>query len=240
MSTIALWNPAGGLRYHLRALQYGSRLLGFAPAAKTLVLVGPSGGYCLQPFFFERFDRVVCLEPDPLARLIFRRNLDRAPLDHRPKLEFIAEDHLVNAPERLPKLLDGLGDAALLFTNVIGQLRSLLGVDSAEDARLRRVREQIALAVEGRAFASFHDRLSGLVRPHIESPHRADARLDDDHVLAEFYQFAEFGQRRRGLELLDHLTGGFFPSALPHTYFVWEILPGRFHLIEGVARSRIE
>jgi hypothetical protein len=211
--------------------------LGFAPAAKTLVLVGPSGGYCLQPFFFERFERVVCLEPDPLARIVFRRRLDSAPLEQRPRLEFITEDHLVNAPERLPKLVEGLGDSALLFTNVIGQLRSLLGVDSVNDPRLQRVREHVAAAIEGRAFASFHDRVSGLVRPHIEPPHQVAARLDDNAMMAEFYQFAELGRGRGGVELLDHLTSGFFPDRLPHTYFFWEILPGRFHLIEGVARN---
>ncbi|MGC4065444.1 MAG: hypothetical protein QM784_12515 [Polyangiaceae bacterium] len=95
----------------------------------------------------------------------------------------------------------------------------------------------MAQAIEGRAFASFHDRLSGLIRPHVEPPHRVASRLDDDSVVAEFYQFAEFGRRKQRPELLDHLTGRFFPAALPHSYFVWEILPGRFHLIEGVARS---
>jgi hypothetical protein len=33
---------------------------------------------------------------------------------------------------------------------------------------------------------------------------------------------------------LDHLTEGFFPATLRHTYFVWELGPGLFHLIEGV------
>ncbi len=111
-----LMNPAGGIRYHWRALRFGNRqwqsfrweigewLLGWQPKEPTLLLVGPSAGYCLQPFFFERFERVICLEPDPVARYLFKRKLMRAPLEPRPQLEFIAEDCLVRSPERPTKI----------------------------------------------------------------------------------------------------------------------------------------
>lgn len=243
------FNPAGGLRYHLRARRYSNRLwqpfrsaIGdflsdFAPATTTLLLVGPSGGYCLPPLFFERFERVVCLEPDPVACLLFRRKLDKARLARRPRLEFIAEDHLVFHPERLPRLVARLGDTALLFSNIIGQLRGLLDVDEATADSLRRVRDGVEQAIAGRAFASFHDRLSGEIRPQVEQPFRAQRRMSDDAILSRFYPSARMNHESRGLELFDHLTDGFFPRGLPHAYFVWQILPCRYHLIEGVARG---
>ena len=69
LSAGALFNPAGGLRYHLRAYRHSARLwqpfrwtlgewlLGWRPPETTLALFGPSGGYCLQPFLLERFAR---------------------------------------------------------------------------------------------------------------------------------------------------------------------------------------
>jgi drug/metabolite transporter (DMT)-like permease len=90
------------------------------------VLIGPSAGYNLQPAFFERFERVSVLEPDPIARLLFRRRLHHDERSGHPRLEFIAGDHLVHHPERLVPLLEGLGPSALLFSNVLGQLVTLL------------------------------------------------------------------------------------------------------------------
>lgn len=250
MSGPGFLNPAGGLRYHLRALRHsrvlwqpfrwalGEWLLGWTPMETTLVLVGPSGGYNLQPFLFERFERVVCLEPDPLARAIFARRLARAPLDARPKLEFVAEDQLLAAPERLQKLLEGLGPCALLFSNVLGQLRALLQVSSVEAPELVRVREAVQQALIGRSWASFHDRVSGFVRPSFEGLRTADTRLSDEELVAAAYDGPTSDASAGESELLDHLTEGFFPPNLPHAYFAWELAPGLFHLIEGVCSTR--
>lgn len=250
MSEPGFLNPAGGLRYHLRALRHsrvlwqpfrwalGEWLLGWTPPETTLVLVGPSGGYNLQPFLFERFQRVVCLEPDPVARAIFARRLAKAPLDVRPKLEFVKEDQLLKEPERLQKLLDGLGSCALLFSNVLGQLRALLEVSSSDAPELLRVREAVQQALIGRSWASFHDRVSGFVRPSFEGLRTADVRLSDEELVAAAYDDSTSQANAGESELLDHLTEGFFPANLPHAYFVWELGPGLFHLIEGVCSAR--
>ncbi len=249
MNLAMLMNPAGGLRYHLRALRFKNRewqpfrwnigewLLGWEPPESTLVVVGPSAGYCLQPFFFERFRRVVFLEPDPLARLLLKRHLGRAPLDQRPLLEFVESDHLVKYPERLPKLLERTPDAALLFTNVLGQLRALLGLEDDRAPEFERIGSAIGQAIQGRSWASFHDRLSGYVSPVAKDPITSETRLSDEEILVELYDAneRENGPARR--ELVDHLTQRLLPSELPHTYFSWEIEPGRFHLIEAVAQT---
>jgi hypothetical protein len=236
-------NPAGGLRYHWRARRYsktlwepfrwalGEWLLGWRPSEKVLVLVGPSGGYNLQPFVFERFERVVALEPDPIARWVFARRLAKAPLERRPKLEFIAEDQLLHEPERLPALLERLGPAALLFSNVIGQIQVLLDIE-APNAELARVKAAVHKAIAGRSWASFHDRVSGSIVPSLDEPVVAAQRWSDDEVLSEAYYGSTPSEDP---ELHDHLTEGFFPAEAPHTYFRWQLDPGSYHLIEAVA-----
>ncbi len=246
MNTRAIMNPAGGLRYHLRALRFknhewkpfrweiGEWLLAWQPKSPTLLLVGPSAGYCLQPFVFEKFERVICLEPDPVARFLFKRHLQQAPLDSRPTLEFIAEDHLVQYPERLPKLVDQYPNVCLLFTNVLGQLRALLNIDDNSGPAFLRIKAAIAEATSGRAWASFHDRVSGYVRPSFENSVTSNSRLKDGEVIELLYSGTLVTKSHRDIQLVDHLTEGLFPMDLPHTYFSWEIEPGRFHLIEAV------
>lgn len=242
-------NPAGGLRYHWRAFRHsrslwqpfrwalGEWLLGWQPPERTLVIVGPSAGYLMQPYLFERFDRVVCLEPDPLARFLFRRKLARAPLERRPTLEFISDDRLIQHPEGLHELLESLGDVAVLFSNVLGQLRALLAVASSEAAELCRIKAEVRRVLAGRSWASFHDRVSGRLRPSFEQPLIADSRLSDAEVLSSLYVPDEPGLTGES-ELLDHLTERLFPAEREHVYFYWELEPGSFHLIEAVHAVR--
>jgi hypothetical protein len=251
MTGPAWLNPAGGLRYHLRAFRHaktlwqpfrwslGEWLLRWEPPETTLVLVGPSGGYNLQPFLLERFRRVICLEPDPIARVVLSQRLRRAPLDPRPTFEFVSEDKLVHAPQRLRPFLDEIGEAAVLFSNVIGQLRVLLDAPDRDAPALMRVREAVLAGIAGRSFASFHDRVSGAVRPTHEDPVIAERRLSDAELLSEFYEIeASQSSSIEARGLLDHLSGGFFPERREHSYFPWQLEPGVFHLIEAVAGVR--
>lgn len=250
----AAWlNEAGGLRYHWRGLRYGDNLwapfrfalaewlYAWEPPEKKLVVVGASGGWCVQPLFFERFTDVLCLEPDPVAHVVFRRRLARAPLESRPKLRFEPRDHLLAEPRSLVRLLDAEGDAAVLFSNILGQLPVLLGAGAADDARLTAVRDAVAEATRTRSWASFHDRVSGVTAPLIEQPARCRARLGDAELVRRFFPALELSAPRgdgSGV-LLDHLTGDFFPPDRPHTYFSWQLMPGVFHLIEATCGVRL-
>jgi hypothetical protein len=241
-----LFNPAGGIRYHLRALQYsnslwqpfrwsiGEFLLRFQPNTTTLLVVGPSAGYCLQPFLFERFERLVCLEPEPIARYLFARRIKHATLERTPKIEYVTEDHLVEYPERLPELALRLGDCAVLFSNVLGQLRGLLEIDEPDSPKLLRVRNAIHAVTAKHAFVSFHDRVSGRVRPSFVPPFRSLHRLSDDEVATKLYKNHLTGDKAEPRTLLDHFTSNLFDAELPHEYFTWQLEPGAYHLIEGV------
>lgn len=250
--SLAWLNEAGGLRYHWRGFRYAENLwapfrfalaewlYAWQPPEKKLVVVGASGGWCIQPFFFERFTEVLCLEPDPVAHFVFRRRLARAPLESRPALRFERADHLLAEPARLARLLDAEGDSAVLFSNVLGQLPVLLGNETAQDPRHVAVREGVAEACRGRSWASFHDRVSGSLEPVLEQGARFPERLADAEILRRFYPVVEAPAIARdgSRELLDHLTAGFFPAARPHTYFCWPLMPGVFHLIEATAAVR--
>jgi len=129
---------------------------------------------------------------------------------------------------------------AILFSNVLGQLRVLTGTDSPDAPRLAAIRAAVARATAGRSWASFHDRVSGVAAPEVDPVVHTAARLDDAAIVRRFYPSlldadAPSGPSR---ELLDHLTGGLFPEARPHAYFSWPLMPGVFHLIEGTCGVR--
>jgi hypothetical protein len=251
----AAWlNPAGGLRYHARGFRYGKTLwFGFRfalaewlyawePPEPRLVVVGPSAGYCFQPFFFERFDEVLCLEPDPVARRLFAFRLARAPLEKRPRLRFESHDLLLADPTLFAERLEREGDVAVLFANVVGQFRVLLGAASADDPRFARLRASLLGAIGSRSFASFHDRVSGSIEPVLDGAVVIDRRALDREIVELFYPGSDDPDsmiRADGSgRLLDHLTADFFPPDRPHAYFSWEISPRTFHLIEATARRR--
>jgi hypothetical protein len=249
-------NPAGGLRYHARGFRYAKTLwydfrfalaewlYAWEPPERRLVLVGPSAGYCFQPFFFERFEEILCLEPDPVARRLFAFRLGRAPLETRPRLRFEARDLLLDDPGLFAARLEAEGEAAVLFSNVVGQFRVLTGASSADDPRLARLRDELLPAIGPRSYASFHDRVSGGTEPVLDGALVVDRRLDDREIVEHFYpgnDDVDAMIRADGSgPLLDHLTADFFPPDRPHAYFSWQLLPGVFHLIEATARRRVD
>ncbi|MEI9936343.1 MAG: hypothetical protein WDO69_03880 [Pseudomonadota bacterium] len=235
-------NPAGGLRYHLRALRAGrdwqpfraalaSWLSAFhAPAARA-VLIGPSAGYTLPDALLSQFAAITVLEPDPIAGVLLGRRLRalgvaEVRVERRDRLIM----PLLDGGDGLTELLRADPRASLIFGNVLGQTRFLLQDPDFERMK-RAFRERIGPLLAGRAWLSFHDRLSGSLAPNFEQPFAAPSRLDDQAVLRELYPSAP---GNAPVELFDHQSDGFFPTDLAHTYFHWPIDRARHHLIEGV------
>lgn len=152
--------PSGGLVYHLRALRHrhglwapfqrvvADWLAGWQPGRRELVIVGPSAGYALPAGFLRRFERVTALEPDPLARWL---------LAHRPDAGRLGFSRLncLATPDGLARLAAAHPEAAILFSNVLGQLAA-----PAEDWR-----RLIARHLSGHAWASYHDVISTTAPP---------------------------------------------------------------------------
>ncbi len=239
---LAWLNPAGGLRYHVRALLAGRDWQPFraaladwlrafdAPAVRA-VLVGPSAGYTLPDAFLSRFSAITVLEPDPIAGFLLSRRLRAlgvATLHLERADRLIAP--LLGAGEGLAELLRRDPSACVIFANVLGQARFLVRDPDFERFK-NAFRAQIGPLLAGRAWLSFHDRLSGGLAPSLDQPYIAPARLDDADVLRELYPSAPGDTK---VELFDHQSEGFFPSGLAHSYFHWQIDRARHHLIEGV------
>lgn len=245
MASSAWLNPAGGLRYHARAL-LGARswapyraaldvwFSSFEPGSQHAVLVGPSAAHCISDTFLRRFTDITVLEPDPIAGFLLMRRLQKLGLS---QLRVERRDQLIRP------LLDGTPGLAewlmaepstcVVFCNVLGQTRFLMTDDEFLRFKIA-FRERLLPVLERRAWLSFHDRLSGALAPKFEAPLTVRARLTDAEVLRDLYRAEPGGPAR---ELLDHGSDGFFPAHLPHSYFVWQIDRASWHLIEGVASS---
>jgi hypothetical protein len=232
-------SPAGGAVYHLRALRFGRALWApfqralagwlddWSPGSDRLLLVGPSAGYCLQDRFLARFRDVIVLEPDPIARWLLARRLAGTPRVHTCADDLLVGG-LLGAGRDIVDLLDAEPKRAVLFCNVLGQVPFLVPDDSFEPWA-HAFRTRVVPALAGRGWASFHDRLSGALAPAIGLARDAAAALDDDDLLARFYPHPD-----TTAELVDHCAGRLWSPSLPRRYFSWELLPGRFHLIEGI------
>ncbi len=218
-----LLSPTGGLVYHLRALRHrhglwapfhraaAGWLAGWQPMRRELVIVGPNAGYALPAGFLMRFERVTALEPDPLARWLLAQRADAG------RLGFSRLDCLAT-PDGLAHLAAAHPEAAILFSNVLGQVAA-----PADDWHTLLARH-----LSGHAWASYHDVISTTTPPTRDTPCTVtdDATLAD--VIARFWTGGE-------LAVTDHATfrlGG----AGPRHYAVWPITSRRWHLVEWVAR----
>jgi hypothetical protein len=216
-----LKSSSGGLSYHLRALRYRNTLWapfrreiatwlsGWSPRARALHIVGCSGGYCLDPAFVARFERVTAWDLDPVARFAFSRRFPGAQVTGVDALTARGKF----APERLREALPR--DACVLFTNVLGQLVYELRRGAPVDW------SRLHAALSGREWASFHDRLSGF---GVFAP--APTEWRDDRALSMGFEGAA--------EVESHETELLRPEgALGLRYFDWRITPRRVHRIEG-------
>lgn len=214
-----LLSRSGGLIYHLRANRHRGELwrpfraavagwlADWSPRSRQLVIVGPSGGYTLPAQFLARFDHIVALEPDPVARWMLTRRFHRLPIRF-DELDCFAD---AEGPARLAAAFPA---AAILYSNVIGQL-----TDSLDAAWLPALRAAMAR----REWASYHDVVSTGHAPARSAPFDAQPEASLEEVLAAFWEGGE-------LTLTDHGTFGLAGHA--GRYAMWALTPQRHHLIE--------
>ncbi len=242
---MSLFTPSGGLVYHARALRFRDGLWApfrealadwlarHLPVTDELILVGPSGGHCLPIEHLSRFGRLLVLEPDPLARRILALRLPRARLmvEHRDLLV----QPLLSGGVALDALLQRRPHAAVLFCNLLGQLHLELS-EQAQTHFQAELRRRVVPLLDGRPWASFHDRWSldrGLDQP-IPALRRFERQPDDDELGA-----ALFGPTGAPITVLDHGTSSLFPETLSRSYFSWQITPKALHVVEGVSGAAL-
>lgn len=237
MLTAAWNNPAGGLRYHLRAWRNGAAwqpfreglstwLTTWQPQRSTLALVGPSAGYCLPLAALAPFERFIVFELDPLACFILKRRFARV-LPGRP-ITWITQDLWIDPLRRgasLPHALLG-DDCALLFCNIIGQLPYVLYPGEYPDFRKAWCHELFPW-LERTPWASFHDRVSGEIAPFAALPTH-HGQLSEGEISALY----EADPTHARIELNDHRSQDLLPAANDYRYLHWPITPTMHHLIE--------
>jgi hypothetical protein len=123
----------------------------------------------------------------------------------------------------LPALLTRHPNHAVLFCNVLGQLRYQ---DKKSLERIEFELGQIKLMLAGRHWASFHDRISG---------ETASADLHElEFFSAEPVTTQTLAKRvARTGEWLDHLTERVLPDHTPRRFMAWPISRERTHWIEA-------
>lgn len=247
-------NPTGGLGYHLSALRRRGAWAPFArcvarwlaewsPSETTLMLVGPSGGHCLDPVFLRRFAHVVAVDIDPFAPWFFRWRMRDAL--RGVTLAWDPRDHLSPGARGfdvapLRALLAAHPEAAVLFCNILGQL-PLLGEDRApeqdDDAPPEGSYEHFLRALPGvlagRSWATFHDRLSGPVAPQGLDESAPVPWCAAEELARRHYSLTDAEDHA----LLDHRTSALLPE-VPRWQFAWALAPGMFHLIEAMSFRR--
>ena len=236
MPSSALFSESGGLLWHAKALfrhrglwsDFNNRIerflsdwraeLEFGEGRRPdgLILLGPSGGWCLPTHgFIQSFSELIAVDPDPVARTIFMRRI---------KAGAQQQTWVPSTLERvLPALLTRHPSHAVLFCNVLGQLRYQ---DEKTLERIEFELSQIKLMLAGRHWASFHDRISG---------EKKSANL---HELEFFSTGAvttnELVKRvAYGGEWLDHLTESVLPTDTARRFTAWPISRERIHWIEA-------
>ena len=223
-----LFNPTGGLIYHLRARRYHTSLWApfrqqvaqfledWHPPEKELLILGPSGGYTLPTEFLERFEKLYLFDPDPWAPIFFRKNHPGLNIEwSRKNLVFKAKKF---APELLSDWLKNKS-VAVLFSNVLGQL-PLLGESSEMQTWWLKIQPEL----NRHSWASYHDLFSFPQYAALPS------RLPASPVVPQLVDWAL--KAKKSLELTDHGTSELFPNSL--ATWTWHLSPRRTHIIGGV------
>jgi len=217
---------SGGLFYHFRAWRFCKKnslnlwwdhqdgvqrfLERWGPKEKTLVLIGPSGGYSLPADFLERFERIIAFEIDPVARLIFEKRFGIKP-------------QWIKHPFQFEPFSDLPADAAILFCNLLGQVPF---------KNAKKMSLLLEAALKGRSWASYHDAMSGENLEFDTENSTPGKRARLIQMKSWVYPKVNSGtlvvNAHQAPELFERFPNDSF------FYWQWRILPKRTHLIEGV------
>ena len=230
-SLSGLFDITGGLFWHARALRFRHRLwrpfrenikdfLGSAHKTNskphsTLVLIGPSAGWCLTDEFLINYKQIICIDPDPLAPILFNLVHGKALRRAKVKVSWRRADFFADPQGQLM----GLEDPLILFCNVAGQFF----LQNHPEEHVKYVLSQMKYVLSNKDWGSFHDLYSAPLRRDL--PMRIySSRPDGKSLLMDYGLTGAW---------LDHLTGEFLPQALERRIIAWQLKPERVHLVEA-------
>lgn len=233
------FSPTGGLGYHLAAKLYGNSywrpfrcqianwIKPRLTAAHRLIMLGPSGGYCLPQDIATHYPDILCIDPDPIARIFFMKRMRAGRNSHIRWLhDDIFGSHFF---DRLNKLSYGRPkDTQIIFCNLLGQLPAeWIRKQGWSEDQVHNFFSDFEHELQSYNWISFHDRLSGegvpLKANHVSSPRK----LTMGELVATF-------QVPEGTTCQDHLTENLGRMDAPHDYFVWQMNRREFQIVEAI------
>jgi hypothetical protein len=244
MSLSKMFNPSGGLGYHLRAIRKKQLWVGHQNAvaqwlkswhlnAEKLLLIGPSAGYSLPDEFLSQFRQVDAIDPDPLAPNLFRRIHRNINIKWHTKTALL-DLHQQISNHALPELASAFPNHVFLFCNILGQLRT--SAPSQPD-QLNSFHMQLQQLNHSHNWASYHDLWSGQGRSNEAGFRICAANLSNK--ITESVQFYKKCLNKN--EVIDHLTAQLFENIEVTRYqWLWQITEKQLHCIEGVRPSKQE
>jgi hypothetical protein len=168
-----------------------------------------------------------------VARWLFTRRIKQLGLACAwIEADYLIEPLLSGAPG-LDSWLAHEHDVAVLFSNVLGQMRFL--VDEARWPQwVNAFRTRLLPALASVPWASYHDRLSGELEPAVPSGVCSPGLLSNEELVARFYEDALNAPMSVAAELSEHETDQLFPEQAERHYFKWQLEPGYWFLIEAL------
>jgi len=160
--------------------------------------------------WLSQFETVRLIDPDPSAQWIFKLRFKK----------FIKNQIFIwdqgRFEEWLPRQLEKHPDHAVLFSNVLGQIRY-------ERRDYEKVLAQVPLMLKGRHWASYHDCLSSDPQPFRAELGSFDASEPLDESVLRRLQL--------GGTWMDHGTLALFDSGHPVRYIPWWFNRHRLHWV---------
>ncbi len=238
-------NPSGGLLWHWRAWRHQARwaktseqianwLATLQPCSQHLLLIGASAGWMLPKAWLSQFKTIEIWDLDPLAPWFFQRRHGKA----LKQAGVVWRYHTGDALNQLSELLRQSPEALVFFDNVLGQLRfmqrSLSPAEQVEQTE--RKLQLIARQLQGRHWASIHDRLSGPVDE--TSAQRAMFSARHSQVMSDERQQGRSDRAWLNIlgaqgEWLDHLTAKVFPPGHVVKDLAWPFRPRYWHWLQA-------
>ena len=207
------------LSLDLKAAGLGSE--GQGPA---LILLGGSAGWMMSDAFLAQFRRILLVDLDPWAGILFKMKHRAALRGGLTTLTFQRGD--VHA--QLTDLLAWDPQACVLFDNFLGLDSMYTGDLKATENRLKALQRRLS----GRVWGSVHDRISG---PGTRQWAQAEAWNLSPQLLARdpLPEAALLSSVQGHGEWLDHGTEGVLPPSTPTRLIPWPIVPGRWHWLQA-------
>ena len=208
----------------LLSLDLNAAGVGAQAQGPALILLGGSAGWMMSDAFLAQFQRILLIDLDPWAGILFKWNHRAALSSGHSNLTFQRGD--VHA--QLTDLLAWDPQAVVLFDNFLGLDSMYTGNLKATEERLKALQHRL----RGRVWGSLHDRISG---PGTRHWAQAEAWNLSPQLLARepLPEAALLASVQGQGEWLDHGTEHVLPPSTPTRLIPWPIVPGRWHWLQA-------